>query len=61
MYIDPRGPNRKIVSVEIDPQGGFTKLHLDCGHVSEVNQIYTYLEGDDSRCMTCKRALNNNR
>jgi hypothetical protein len=55
MVNDQRGPQRLIVQVETDPNGGLTTLHLDCGHAVKANQIYSYRVGDKARCMACKR------
>jgi hypothetical protein len=52
-YSDPRGPIRTIKRVEEDPNGGLTRLHLDCGHISLANQIYHYETGARSRCIEC--------
>ena len=51
MYKDPRGPNRTIAKVE--PTTNCTKVSLDCGHVAEANQVYTYRVGDNYRCIRC--------
>lgn len=50
---DPRGPVRTIVQVNEDPNGGWTNVHLDCGHVARLNQIYTYRLLDPCRCFAC--------
>lgn len=57
MTNDPRGPERKIVKVEPDPNGGATRVTLDCGHVREFNQIYHYELGSRSRCLTCGKIV----
>lgn len=53
MSKDPRGPLRIITQVEEDPNGGVTKITLDCGHVQDRNQIYTYKVGHPDRCFAC--------
>lgn len=48
---DPRGPMRRIVAVE--PTSACTWVTFDCGHISEMNQIYTYKVGALSNCFHC--------
>lgn len=49
--VDPRGPIRKIVSVDAQPEA--TYLTLDCGHINPHNQIYMYWVGHECRCFAC--------
>lgn len=48
---DPRGPLRTIVAVQRESYAAL--VTLSCGHVNELNQIYSYKIGEDVRCFTC--------
>ncbi len=54
---DPRGPIVRIIAVEESPSGGATIIATSCGHRSEVNQIYSYRVGSESRCFKCRKEL----
>lgn len=47
---DPRGPFRKVVSVEWTPK--MVLITFECGHVGHFNQIYTY-DAPEYRCFNC--------
>lgn len=51
MTDDPRGPVRKIVSV--DWRTDVCLVSLDCGHIRPMNQIFHYKVGNDCRCFQC--------
>ena len=54
-YKDPRGPQRKIVEIKDKWKG---VILLSCGHVANLNPIYTYKVGADCRCFACAKANN---
>lgn len=57
---DARGPYRKVTAVDRDPEGGLTLVTFGpCGHVSGLNQIYTYRVGAEMHCFKCREALDN--
>jgi hypothetical protein len=45
--------HRTVTKVKVDPDGGWTKLTMDCGHVAECNQVYTYKVGSRRPCYRC--------
>ena len=48
---DPRGPTRKIVSVEC--RTDITLVSLECGHISDCAQHFTYKVGAMMHCFNC--------
>ena len=52
---DPRGPMRTITKVERHTDR--TDVTLDCGHVRQWNQIYTYTVGNRGRCFACRQEV----
>jgi hypothetical protein len=50
---DARGPERRIVDVEVRTDG--VSALLECEHIANLNQIYTYRVGDLTRCLKCNR------
>jgi len=48
---DPRGPIREITKIE--DTFSEVKLHLNCGHISLVNPIYSYKAEKTSHCIHC--------
>lgn len=48
---DPRGPARRIVSVDAHTTG--TILVLDCGHKSDCVSHFTYTVGESHHCYWC--------
>lgn len=50
---DPRGPVQHITAVEVEETPSRTWVTLDCGHISEMNQIYTYKIGAEMHCFHC--------
>jgi hypothetical protein len=53
-YRDPRGTRRKVIQVAEDPNGGLTRVSFECGHTSELNQIYHYEVGSELHCFKCQ-------
>jgi hypothetical protein len=52
MSIDPRGPFRKVESVEVKPNGNFIKL--SCGHTAHhAPHFMPPRIGDNERCFHC--------
>ncbi len=51
--IDPRGIMRMIIAVTECPEGGPTKLTLDCGHVEPFAQHFHYSTGNFTHCFKC--------
>lgn len=49
---DPRGPYRKIISVEMTTTEA--KVMLSCGHVRSLNQTFSYRVGDNANCYACR-------
>jgi hypothetical protein len=50
---DPRGPVRRIIAVNRDPNTGRVTVTLDCGHVRERVSHFSYNVGDTDRCYGC--------
>lgn len=48
---DPRGPKQPITA--IDRQSDGTYVTLECGHVRQFNQIFTYSIGELANCLQC--------
>lgn len=50
--MDPRGPLKECVEINIDGKAG--KVKLSCGHIREFNPIYSYKVGEKYNCLLCK-------
>ncbi len=46
---------RRIVKVKVEETPKFRKLvTLDCGHVRDLNPIFSYAVGDFTKCFSCE-------